>query len=82
MSWTKQSNNNHIETALIQLHTHLKMMNAQVVKKEDVVPRQQLFNCAYTDCGATFTRHWRLREHETVHTGAVSSVIVFLKRRV
>uniref|UniRef100_A0A8C2J4P1 Si:dkey-208k4.2 n=2 Tax=Cyprinus carpio TaxID=7962 RepID=A0A8C2J4P1_CYPCA len=46
------------------------MMNAQVVKKEDAVPRLQLFNCAYTDCGATFTRQWRLLEHETVHTGA------------
>ncbi|XP_068193721.1 P43 5S RNA-binding protein-like [Antennarius striatus] len=31
---------------------------------------QQLLNCTYTDCGATFTRQWRLKEHETVHTGA------------
>lgn len=31
----------------------------------------QLFNCTYTNCGATFTRQWRLKEHETVHTGAV-----------
>ncbi|XP_016396884.1 P43 5S RNA-binding protein-like [Sinocyclocheilus rhinocerous] len=46
------------------------MMNARVVEKEDAVPRLQLFNCAYTDCGATFVRQWRLLEHETVHTGA------------
>lgn len=52
-------------------------MNAQVVKKEDAVPRLQLFNCAYTDCGATFTRQWRLLEHETVHTGAVSPFCLF-----
>ncbi|XP_016103680.1 P43 5S RNA-binding protein-like [Sinocyclocheilus grahami] len=46
------------------------MMNARVVEKEDTVPRLQLFNCAYSDCGATFVRQWRLLEHETVHTGA------------
>uniref|UniRef100_A0A6Q2YDV4 Wilms tumor protein homolog n=1 Tax=Esox lucius TaxID=8010 RepID=A0A6Q2YDV4_ESOLU len=34
------------------------------------VPRQQLFNCSHGDCGATFTREWRLKEHATVHTGA------------
>ncbi|KAM9843935.1 P43 5S RNA-binding protein-like [Aulostomus maculatus] len=33
-------------------------------------PALQLFNCAHADCGATFTRQWRLKEHETVHTGA------------
>ncbi|KAF1379781.1 hypothetical protein PFLUV_G00179590 [Perca fluviatilis] len=33
-------------------------------------PRLRLFNCAHADCGATFTRQWRLNEHETVHTGA------------
>nr|XP_046271350.1 P43 5S RNA-binding protein-like isoform X2 [Scatophagus argus] len=32
--------------------------------------RLQLFNCTYANCGATFTRQWRLKEHETVHTGA------------
>ncbi|XP_026213795.1 C2H2-type zinc finger protein [Anabas testudineus] len=32
-------------------------------------PRQQL-SCSHADCGATFTRQWKLREHETVHTGA------------
>lgn len=46
------------------------MINAQMVKKENAVPRLQLFNCAYADCGATFTRKWRLQEHESAHTGA------------
>lgn len=45
-------------------------MNTEVIKREDGVPRVQLFNCAYAECGATFTRQWRLQEHETVHTGA------------
>lgn len=31
----------------------------------------QLFNCTHANCGATFNRQWRLKEHETVHTGAV-----------
>ncbi|KAM7371618.1 hypothetical protein PAMP_008836 [Pampus punctatissimus] len=39
------------------------------VKPADGSPLQ-LFNCAHADCGATFTRQWRLKEHETVHTGA------------
>ncbi|KAM3597794.1 uncharacterized protein V6R79_009328 [Siganus canaliculatus] len=29
----------------------------------------QLYNCTRENCGATFTRQWRLKEHETVHTG-------------
>ncbi|XP_036945603.1 P43 5S RNA-binding protein [Acanthopagrus latus] len=33
-------------------------------------PPLQLFNCTQANCGATFTRQWRLKEHETVHTGA------------
>ncbi|XP_072298978.1 P43 5S RNA-binding protein-like [Eucyclogobius newberryi] len=32
-------------------------------------PPLQLFNCTHADCGATFTRQWRLNEHQTVHTG-------------
>uniref|UniRef100_A0A673N7P8 P43 5S RNA-binding protein-like n=1 Tax=Sinocyclocheilus rhinocerous TaxID=307959 RepID=A0A673N7P8_9TELE len=59
-------------------------MNARVVEKEDAVPRLQLFNCAYTDCGATFVRQWRLLEHETVHTGACEEpkcAKTFRKRR-
>ncbi|XP_051243765.1 P43 5S RNA-binding protein-like isoform X2 [Dicentrarchus labrax] len=30
----------------------------------------QLCSCVHPNCGATFTRQWRLKEHETVHTGA------------
>lgn len=35
-------------------------------------PPLQLFNCTFANCGATFTRQWKLKEHETVHTGTVS----------
>ncbi|XP_029912876.1 P43 5S RNA-binding protein-like [Myripristis murdjan] len=45
-------------------------MNNVPSVKSTGAPRLQLFNCTYYDCGATFTRQWRLREHETVHTGA------------
>ncbi|XP_012727492.2 P43 5S RNA-binding protein [Fundulus heteroclitus] len=31
---------------------------------------QRLYNCTHADCGATFSREWKLKEHETVHTGA------------
>ena len=41
-------------------------------EKADAAPRLQLFNCMHADCGATFTRKWRLDEHESVHTGEVS----------
>ncbi|XP_063070618.1 P43 5S RNA-binding protein-like [Engraulis encrasicolus] len=34
------------------------------------VPRVQLFNCMHADCGATFSRQWRLKDHQTTHTGA------------
>uniref|UniRef100_A0A8C8GZA6 C2H2-type domain-containing protein n=1 Tax=Oncorhynchus tshawytscha TaxID=74940 RepID=A0A8C8GZA6_ONCTS len=44
-------------------------MNA-VAHEQDSGPRQQFFNCNHADCGATFKREWRLKEHETVHTGA------------
>ncbi|XP_028455518.1 P43 5S RNA-binding protein-like isoform X2 [Perca flavescens] len=40
------------------------------VPNEKPVGGPRLFNCAHADCGATFTRQWRLKEHETVHTGA------------
>ncbi|XP_039977931.1 P43 5S RNA-binding protein isoform X2 [Xiphias gladius] len=33
-------------------------------------PPPQMFACARADCGATFTRQWKLKEHEAVHTGA------------
>ncbi|XP_062845140.1 P43 5S RNA-binding protein-like [Trichomycterus rosablanca] len=45
-------------------------MNQTKSGKVNGVPRLQLFNCVHADCGATFTRKWRLEEHETVHTGA------------
>ncbi|XP_066531436.1 P43 5S RNA-binding protein-like [Hoplias malabaricus] len=42
----------------------------QVGRRESPAPPNiQLFNCTRADCGATFTRKWRLEEHETVHTG-------------
>ncbi|XP_072530815.1 P43 5S RNA-binding protein-like [Salminus brasiliensis] len=44
-------------------------MQQQSKGKVDAVPRLQLFNCTQADCGATFTRKWRLEEHENVHTG-------------
>ncbi|CDQ92706.1 unnamed protein product, partial [Oncorhynchus mykiss] len=44
-------------------------MNA-VAHEQDSGLRQQFFNCNHADCGATFKREWRLKEHETVHTGA------------
>ncbi|KAM6904790.1 P43 5S RNA-binding protein-like [Xenentodon cancila] len=30
---------------------------------------RQVFSCAHVDCGATFSKQWKLEEHETVHTG-------------
>ncbi|XP_035255174.1 P43 5S RNA-binding protein-like isoform X2 [Anguilla anguilla] len=36
----------------------------------DAIPRLKLFNCVHAECGARFTKEWRLKEHETVHTGA------------
>ncbi|KAG9279500.1 P43 5S RNA-binding protein-like isoform X2, partial [Astyanax mexicanus] len=49
---------------------HFLLFNKQQGKgKVDAAPRLQLFNCTHADCGATFTRKWRLEEHETVHTG-------------
>ncbi|TTF56865.1 P43 5S RNA-binding protein [Bagarius yarrelli] len=46
------------------------MNQQQMSVKSDAVPRLQLFNCGHANCGATFTRKWRLEEHETVHSGA------------
>uniref|UniRef100_A0A8C2ZX96 P43 5S RNA-binding protein n=1 Tax=Cyclopterus lumpus TaxID=8103 RepID=A0A8C2ZX96_CYCLU len=40
------------------------------VPSEKPVGGSQLFTCAHADCGATFTRQWKQKEHETVHTGA------------
>lgn len=45
-------------------------MNGVLSGKPAGGPPLQLFNCTHAHCGATFTRQWRLKEHETVHTGA------------
>uniref|UniRef100_A0A8C3G3Z8 P43 5S RNA-binding protein n=1 Tax=Cyclopterus lumpus TaxID=8103 RepID=A0A8C3G3Z8_CYCLU len=42
------------------------------VPSEKPVGGSQLFTCAHADCGATFTRQWKQKEHETVHTGALN----------
>uniref|UniRef100_A0A8C6UZC1 Si:dkey-208k4.2 n=1 Tax=Neogobius melanostomus TaxID=47308 RepID=A0A8C6UZC1_9GOBI len=44
-------------------------MNILLSVKSSAPPPLQLFNCTHADCGATFTRQWRLNEHQTVHTG-------------
>ncbi|KAF3846024.1 hypothetical protein F7725_003102 [Dissostichus mawsoni] len=46
-----------------------KKMNGVPNGKAVGSPPLQLFNCEHAACGATFTRQWRLKEHETVHTG-------------
>ncbi|XP_029363869.1 P43 5S RNA-binding protein-like [Echeneis naucrates] len=33
-------------------------------------PSRRLLSCTYPACGASFTREWKLKEHETTHTGA------------
>ncbi|KAJ8364510.1 hypothetical protein SKAU_G00133410 [Synaphobranchus kaupii] len=45
-------------------------MDSSNYAKTDAIPRVQLFNCVHPDCAATFVREWRLKEHETIHTGA------------
>uniref|UniRef100_A0A3B3CSK9 P43 5S RNA-binding protein n=1 Tax=Oryzias melastigma TaxID=30732 RepID=A0A3B3CSK9_ORYME len=32
---------------------------------------QQVFSCAHAGCGASFPREWKLKQHETAHTGEV-----------
>uniref|UniRef100_A0A3B5MER4 C2H2-type domain-containing protein n=1 Tax=Xiphophorus couchianus TaxID=32473 RepID=A0A3B5MER4_9TELE len=47
--------------------------------------RSLLFSCTHADCGATFPREWKLKEHETVHTGACSQpncTLSFKKRKM
>ncbi len=46
-------------------------MNGVRSEKSVGGPSLQLFICTHASCGATFTRQWRLNQHETVHTGAV-----------
>lgn len=38
-------------------------------------PRLQLFACGHSGCAAAFSREWRLKEHETLHGGAVRAAI-------
>uniref|UniRef100_A0A672YJH6 P43 5S RNA-binding protein-like n=1 Tax=Sphaeramia orbicularis TaxID=375764 RepID=A0A672YJH6_9TELE len=45
--------------------------------KTAVGPSVQRFKCTHVDCDATFPREWKLKEHETVHTGARPCVCTF-----
>lgn len=42
-------------------------------------PVRPLLKCTYTECGATFSKQRKLKEHETVHTGAVRQRFTFPK---
>ncbi|KAM4598222.1 P43 5S RNA-binding protein-like [Polymixia lowei] len=44
-------------------------MNGEQSLIPDYVPRLQVFKCTHDDCGAIFIRQWKLKEHETAHTG-------------
>lgn len=46
-------------------------MNAAGRGKPGAGPPRQTFGCSHAQCGATFTRQWKLKDHETVHTGEV-----------
>ncbi|TRY65745.1 hypothetical protein DNTS_005583 [Danionella cerebrum] len=39
------------------------------MESEYTLAHLKLLNCSYPECGATFTRQWRLQEHETLHSG-------------
>lgn len=39
-------------------------------------PLRQRFACGQSGCAATFGKEWRLKEHETLHSGAVRTVLV------
>uniref|UniRef100_A0A3Q3MZB6 P43 5S RNA-binding protein n=1 Tax=Mastacembelus armatus TaxID=205130 RepID=A0A3Q3MZB6_9TELE len=43
-----------------------------IIQDEESVggPPRQVFSCAHADCKATFSRQWKLAEHETAHSGA------------
>lgn len=49
-------------------------MNEVLNAKSAGGPPLQLFNCTHAGCGATFTKQWRLKEHDTVHTGEVTCI--------
>ncbi|KAM8844707.1 P43 5S RNA-binding protein-like [Spinachia spinachia] len=44
-------------------------MNGAPCGEPDCGPSVPRLSCTHAGCGATFTRDWRLKEHETVHTG-------------
>ncbi|KAF3699912.1 P43 5S RNA-binding protein 42S P43 Thesaurin-B [Channa argus] len=45
-------------------------MNGVGSEKPACGPPREKFNCVHADCGATFTTQRKLKEHESVHTGA------------
>ncbi|XP_062264567.1 P43 5S RNA-binding protein-like [Platichthys flesus] len=46
----------------------MKMEPLRSEKPASAAPRPQL-KCSHVNCAAAFTRQWKLKEHETVHTG-------------
>lgn len=46
-------------------------MNGLKEKKLDAIPRLKRFVCGHEGCAAAFSREWRCKEHESVHTGEV-----------
>lgn len=66
-------------TAASPLGNHLGVERGSESKEMDGLrsakaaggPPLQLFNCTFANCGAAFSRQWKLQEHETAHTGAV-----------
>ncbi|XP_015829917.3 P43 5S RNA-binding protein-like [Nothobranchius furzeri] len=45
-------------------------MNGVFSGKPLSAPTRRTFSCSHAGCAATFPREWKLKEHETVHTGA------------
>lgn len=39
-------------------------------------PRLQRFACGHSGCAATFSREWRLTEHDALHSGAVRAASI------
>ncbi|XP_048859105.1 P43 5S RNA-binding protein-like [Brienomyrus brachyistius] len=44
-------------------------MNGLNGKKVDAIPRLKRFVCGHEGCAAAFSKEWRFKEHESVHTG-------------